>query len=74
MGYNLNSGYGMAMAGHTRLATTGKTFYVFPSNASNLSQMQDLFTFDPDGVQRTFTSITSALANCVAGRGDVIMV
>tara|TARA_R110000868_G_scaffold410411_1_gene698380 strand:- start:1112 stop:1306 length:195 start_codon:yes stop_codon:yes gene_type:complete len=64
----------MAMAHATRPMTTGKVFYVFSSSATNLSQMQDLFTFDPDGVQRTFTSITTALANCVANRGDVIMV
>ena len=74
MWYSLNSGYGLALAGHTRLSTTGKTFYVAPSNLSNLSALQDLFTFDPDGVQRIYTSLTSALTNCVAGRGDVIMV
>ena len=54
--------------------TTGKTFYVAPSTLTNLSELQDLFSFDSDGVQRVYTSITSALSNVVAARGDVILV
>ena len=74
MSFNLNSGYGSSVAAMLVGTTTGKTFYVAPSTLSNLSDLQDLFTFDQDGVQRTFTSLTSALSNVVAGRGDVILV
>ena len=74
MALNLNSGYGMAVAGATIPSTTGKTFFVILSTSTNLPAMQDLFTFDTDGVQRVYTSLTTALAACVAGRGDVVVI
>lgn len=73
MGLNLNSGYGQAMAA-IMPQTTGKTFLAVLSTASNLSALQDLFTFDNDGLQRVYTSLTSALAACVAGRGDIVVI
>lgn len=54
--------------------TTGKTFLAILSTSTNLPAMQDLFTYDNDGVQRVYTSLTSALAACVAGRGDVVVI
>lgn len=73
MAYNLNSGYGQAMAAILP-QTTGKVFLAVLSTASNLSPLQDLFTFDPDGVQRVYTSVTTALAACVTGRGDIVII
>lgn len=73
MALNLNAGYGAAMASQLP-RTTGKTFLAVLSTATNLSALQDLYTFDTDGVQRVYTSLTSALAACVAGRGDVVVI
>lgn len=74
MSQNLSAGYGSAVASATIPSTTGKTFLAVLSTASNLSDLQDLFTFDTDGVQRVYTSLTTALAACVAGRGDVVVI
>ncbi len=74
MSQNLNAGYGSVVANATIPKTTGKTFLAVLSTATNLSDLQDLFTFDTDGVQRVYTSLTTALAACVAGRGDVVVV
>ncbi len=73
MSLNLNSGYGNALTS-VLPRTTGKTFLAVLSSSSNLSALQDLFTIDTDGVQRVYTSLTSALAACVAGRGDVVVI
>lgn len=74
MAYNLNSGYGMAMAGTLVPATTGKTFFAVLSTSANLPTLQDLFTFDADGVQRVYTSVTAALAACGTGTGDIVVI
>lgn len=74
MSLNLNAGYGSVVANAVTPSTTGKTFLAVLSTATNLSALQDLFTFDNDGVQRVYTSLTSALAACVAGRGDVVVI
>lgn len=54
--------------------TTGKTFLVSKSTQPNADVLAELFTPDIDGVARKYTTITEALANCVASRGDVIYV
>ena len=64
----------MAVAAATTPSTTGKTFLAVLSTSTNLGLLQDLFTVDNDGVQRVYTSLTTALAACVAGRGDVVVV
>jgi hypothetical protein len=64
---NLNSGYGQAMAAALP-QTTGKTFLAILSTSTNLPALQDLFRPDVDGVQRVYTTVTTALAACVAGR------
>jgi len=74
MSLNLNAGYGSVVANSVTPSTTGKTFFAILSTATNLSALQDLFTIDNDGVQRVYTSLTSALAACVAGRWDVVVI
>lgn len=52
-----------------------KVFLVGPSSASYYTDLLDAsFPADEDGVQRVFSSITSALTQCVASRGDVVLV
>ncbi len=71
--YNLNSGYGSAQAAGIPF-TTGKVFFVDNSSGANDNAINSLYIPDPDGVLRVFTTFTLALAQCVAGRGDVIVV
>lgn len=70
---NPNSGYGQAQLWAIPF-TSGKVFLVWASTLPNFSAMQELFVPDPDGTNRIFTTITAALAACVANRGDVIYV
>lgn len=72
--YNLNAGYGSKVSNGLTGATTGKTFLVVNSSATDISRLQDLFPADTDGVGRVFTTITAALAACTANQGDTILV
>lgn len=72
--YNLNAGYGKEVANLLTAQTSGKTFLVASATQPNISTLLDLFAPDTDGVQRVFTSITSALAACTASQGDTIYV
>jgi hypothetical protein len=74
MNYNLNAGYGNAVAHALTWNTTWKTFLVINSSAWDNSRLQDLFRPDSDWVGRIFTSITSALAVCTANQWDVIFI
>lgn len=51
-----------------------KVFFVANSASDFTGELLNTFPVDGDGVSRVFTSITSALVQCVAGRGDVIYV
>ena len=51
-----------------------KVFFVVNSASDFTGELLNTFPVDGDGVSRVFTSITSALAQCVASRGDVIYV
>ena len=73
MGQNLNSGYGGAQAAGIPF-TTGKVFFVATSGDANLDGIDTLYTPDTDGVARRHATFTLALAQCVADRGDVIVV
>lgn len=53
--------------------TTGKTFVVVGSASANKSLISAVFQNDNAGIQRVHTSFTLALAQCVAGRGDAII-
>ena len=85
--YNLNAGFGQTVAekimgsvpasvgGYSSVYPTGgKTFLVCPTAHPNFQLLQQLFTPDPDGLNRIFTTIASALLSCVANRGDIIYV
>jgi len=70
--YNLNSGYGQAQAGGIPF-TTGKVFFVNGASGAARSDTDILYVVDPDGVQRSWSTVTLALAACVSGRGDTIV-
>lgn len=74
MSYNINAGYGAVVANATMGRTVGKTFFVTASSGKNVDFMQDVFGTDYDGLGRVYATITLALAQCVTGRGDVVIV
>lgn len=75
MRYNLNAGYGMAVAARlTAFQSSGKTFIVQPTTYPNADMITDIFSPDYDGVVRVFNTISTALAACTAGNGDTIFV
>ena len=51
-----------------------KVFFVAPSSADWKENFLNVFPPDTDGVVRVHTTIAAALDNCVANRGDVILV
>lgn len=65
---NINSGYGQLFA-----LTTGKTFVVANTSEGNYQNLAAKFVPDRDGTKRLYTNITDALAACVTGRGDKIL-
>ena len=76
MSLNLNAGYGNLQASRITAKTGGKTFYVTASTGANAQTLQNLMTPDTTGVNqvRNYSTLTLALAQTVAGRGDVILV
>lgn len=71
---NMNAGYGMHVVGAVLGKTTGKSFFVCASSDANKQGINELFTVDSDGIKRTWSTFTEALAQCVAGRGDFVFV
>lgn len=69
--YSKNSGYGQFIG---PFHTTGKVFMVAGSTDPNYNAIQEIWTTDPDGVTRLYSTLTLALAACTAGRGDKILV
>lgn len=73
---NLNSGYGRLLIerleSHPLAVTGGKIFMVAPTTHPNYQNLQEIFKEDPDGISRMFNTLTAALANVVADRGDLI--
>ncbi len=74
--FNLNSGYGALLADKVIAGyqTAGKTFLVCPSGHPNFTNLQQLFTPDPDGTNRIFTTLAAAVTATTAARNDVIFV
>lgn len=74
--YNQNAGYGKAMLASLTPNNSAKTFYVTAAiwTGAFAQILQDIAPIDNDGVVRVHASITSALAACVSGRGDAIVV
>lgn len=56
------------------IAPVAKIFFVVKSDDASLGDYQENFPVDSDGVNRVHTTLSAALSNCVAGRGDVIMI
>lgn len=56
------------------MSPAAKVFYVGLSSASWYPDFANIFPVDEDGVVRVFSTISDALTNCVASRGDVILV
>lgn len=74
--YNLNAGYGRLTAQSNTPASSGKTFYVTGAIGTGAAAqfLYDTLIPDSDGVARVYATITLALAACVTGRGDAIVV
>lgn len=78
MNYNLNSGYGAALAAalHGTIPTFGRIFVVFASGDAGeerYNRVQQMFTPDPDGQVRFFTSLETAIDNIDSNNNDVIL-
>ena len=54
-------------------AGSGKVFIVGDSGTVNLSALKELFTPDPDGDPRFFSTIDAAVGACTANAGDIIL-
>lgn len=76
MRYNINSGYGGALAHalHGRVPVSGKLFIVGDSSTANVDMIKEMFVPDPDGTVRFFATIDAAVGYCTANAGDVILV
>lgn len=71
---NQLSRYGAIAKNLGELNPQAKVFFVAPSTAAFYADFANEFPADKDGVTRVYTSITAALASCVADRGDTILV
>lgn len=64
-----------AMADSNNLNTTGRIFIVSGSTEVNANEIRAMYGDGyPDGTPAVFTTLTLALAKCVADRGDVIFI
>jgi len=74
--YNINSGYGMSfILSALQSKYAGKIFFVSSSTTGALiDNIREMIKTDSEGVERFYTSINSAVNNCVANRGDVVLV
>lgn len=70
--YNLNSGYGRAQASGIPF-TTGKVFFVAGATDAGIALINQTYVSDVEGILRVYATVTSALAQCTTGRGDVIV-
>jgi len=73
MSLNIDSNYGRAQAGRMPQGTTGKILFVVGTSGVSYQDMIALYRTDPDGLKRVYTTMTLALAACVADRGDMII-
>jgi len=76
MNFNINSGYGAALAHalHAQVPLSGKLFVVGDSGTKNLDVIKDIFVPDAEGEVRFFATIEAAIGACTANAGDVILV
>lgn len=73
MPINKSSGYGAAQVGAAPL-TLGKVFVVSATTGAAYQDILALYTPDYEGVARNYTTPALALAQTVAGRGDILLV
>lgn len=78
MGYNQNSGYGMALlnAIHSAVPTFGNVFVVMDpddTDEENYQRLQEVMRVDPRGKVRFYTSLASAYAATESNNNDVIV-
>lgn len=73
---NQNAGYGKAVLASITAENSAKTFYVsWAVGTGAMAQiLQNICPVDDDGVLRVYGNITDALASCVTGRGDAIVI
>jgi len=72
--YNQLSRYGALSKVLPAMSPAAKVFFVGLSSASWYPDFGNMFPVDEDGVVRVYSTISDALTNCVASRGDVILV
>ena len=77
--YNQNSGYGQALVNAVRaqIPFFGKIFVVFDSDDvgdENYNRLQNLYTPDPDGIVRFYTSLSDAYNATTSNNNDVIVI
>ena len=70
MRYSKDSGYGQMFGSKE----TGKVFVLAATTDANIQTLQELFGYDADGVARLYSTWATAIAACVAARGDKILV
>lgn len=83
---NLNAGYGQYLAdklqnknpgaggGNAAYGNTGKTFVVMPVGHPNFAVASEILIPDADGLPRFYQTLSAALLNCVADRGDTVYI
>lgn len=69
---NNKVGYGLASITNPVL-TLGRVFVVSATSGAGYQDLIDTFSPDSLGVPRSYTTPTLALAQCVTGRGDVVL-
>lgn len=76
MNYNINSGYGAALAHalHAQVPPSGRLLVVGDSGTVNLDVIKEIFVPDAEGDVRFFATIDAAIGACTANAGDVIIV
>lgn len=70
MNFNLNTSYGQAFG----TKESGKVFILAATTDGNYGTLQQLFVPDANGQQRLYSTWATAIAACVTGRGDKILV
>jgi hypothetical protein len=73
---NINSGIGaqLASAVANRTIIGGRVFFVLSASATYKAEVEALFPTYPDGTRTVYTTMATALAACVASRGDTVFV
>lgn len=72
--YSKEAGYGRLMAERLEAGIGGKVFVVGDSSVAHREFYQRLYIPDMDGVNRFFSTIDAAVAECTANAGDTIFV